>query len=322
MMAEDEKQNEETSEEPQDDTSAEETSADPGREAEESAVDGEAQSPSEEESQSDSSATSEGDESPEAFEDVAPEVLAEDAATEGEQGEDVSEAASQSDSPPPSDEASEPEQGEAEPPAADAERSTRAEGGGKKADVIPGADLEPIAVEEPERPLSAEEQARREAEEEERARREAELTGESDEDQLATPAPAKLEGDARYLATGKRKSAIARVTLLPGSGEIVVNRRPLEEFFPRPLHQTMARQPLATTGYEGNVDVRVRVHGGGISGQAGAVRHGIARALTEVDPELRGELKRRGFLTRDARVKERRKAGLKKARKRPQFSKR
>ena len=84
----------------------------------------------------------------------------------------------------------------------------------------------------------------------------------------------------------------------------------------------MATQPLTTTGYEGSVDVRVRVHGGGIGGQAGAVRHGIARALTEIDPELRGELKRRGFLTRDARVKERRKAGLKKARKRPQFSKR
>ncbi len=108
----------------------------------------------------------------------------------------------------------------------------------------------------------------------------------------------------------------------PASGKIEINKRALEEFFPRPLHQTIARQPLAVTGYEGNVDVRVRVHGGGVSGQAGAVRHGIARALTEVDPELRGELKRRGFLTRDARVKERRKAGLKKARKRPQFSKR
>ena len=84
----------------------------------------------------------------------------------------------------------------------------------------------------------------------------------------------------------------------------------------------MACQPLTVSGYEGNVDVRVRVHGGGISGQAGAVRHGIARALTEIDPELRGELKRRGFLTRDARVKERRKAGLKKARKKPQFCKR
>ncbi|HSS04730.1 MAG TPA: 30S ribosomal protein S9 [Solirubrobacterales bacterium] len=131
-----------------------------------------------------------------------------------------------------------------------------------------------------------------------------------------------MEGDARYLATGKRKNAIARVTLLPGSGKIEINGRPLEVFFPRPLHQTTACQPLVITGYEGSVDVRVRVHGGGVSGQAGAMRHGIARALIEVDPELRGELKRRGFLTRDARAKERRKAGLKKARKRPQFSKR
>jgi small subunit ribosomal protein S9 len=193
----------------------------------------------------------------------------------------------------------------------------------KKKDVIPGADLEPIAVEPEERPLSAEEQARLEAEEEERAKREAELTGEAEEEPTpASRAPQKMEGDARFLATGKRKTSIARVTLLPGSGKIEVNKRPLEDFFPRPLHQTMARQPLTITGYEGSVDVRVRVHGGGISGQAGAVRHGIARALTAVDPELRGELKRRGFLTRDARAKERRKAGLKKARKRPQFSKR
>jgi small subunit ribosomal protein S9 len=193
----------------------------------------------------------------------------------------------------------------------------------KEKDVIPGADLEPIAVEPEERPLSAEEKARREAEEEEERAREAALVGEpDDEEQAASRAPAKIEGDARYLATGKRKNAIARVTLLPGKGAFEVNGRPIEEFFPRPLHQTTARQPLATTGYEGNVDVRVRVHGGGVSGQAGAVRHGIARALTEVDPELRGELKRRGFLTRDARAKERRKAGLKKARKRPQFSKR
>ncbi|MEZ5077432.1 MAG: 30S ribosomal protein S9 [Solirubrobacterales bacterium] len=131
-----------------------------------------------------------------------------------------------------------------------------------------------------------------------------------------------MESGSRFLATGKRKNAIARVTLIPGDGQFTVNERSLEEFFPRPLHQTMARQPLAVSGYEGNVDVRVRVHGGGISGQAGAVRHGVARALTEIDAELRGDLKRRGFLTRDARVKERRKAGLKKARKRPQFSKR
>jgi small subunit ribosomal protein S9 len=194
---------------------------------------------------------------------------------------------------------------------------------GKEKEAIPGADLEPIAVETEQRELSTEERARREAEEEERRQREAELTGDAEEEPAAASrAPAKLEGDARFLATGKRKSSIARVILVPGDGKIEVNRRSLEEFFPRPLHQTVVRQPLAVTGYEGNVDVRVRVHGGGVSGQAGAVRHGIARALTEVDPELRIELKRRGFLTRDARVKERRKAGLKKARKRPQFSKR
>jgi len=218
----------------------------------------------------------------------------------------------------------EPEEEKAEEPEAGASKpEPKAEGKGEKKDVIPGADLEPIAVEPEERPLSAEEQARLEAEEEERARREAELVGEADEEpRAASRAPAKLEGDARYLATGKRKTSIARVTLLPGSGKFEVNKRALEEFFPRPLHQTMAKQPLVTTGYENNLDVRVRVHGGGISGQAGAVRHGIARALTEIDPELRGELKRRGFLTRDARAKERRKAGLKKARKRPQFSKR
>ena len=131
-----------------------------------------------------------------------------------------------------------------------------------------------------------------------------------------------MESGSRYVATGKRKRSIARVILTPGEGKIEINQRTLEEYFPRPLHQTMARGPLASAGYEDNVDVRVRVHGGGISGQAGAVRHGIARALTEVDPELRGDLKRKGFLTRDARVKERRKAGLKKARKKPQFSKR
>jgi small subunit ribosomal protein S9 len=192
----------------------------------------------------------------------------------------------------------------------------------KKKDVIPGADLEPILV-EPEAPqLSAEEQARLEAEEEERARREAELAADETDAPAASRAPAKMDKGARFLATGKRKSSIARVTIVPGDGKIEINKRDLAEFFPRPLHQTMVKQPLVVSGYEGNVDVRVRVHGGGISGQAGAVRHGVARALTEIDSELRGDLKRRGFLTRDARVKERRKAGLKKARKRPQFSKR
>ena len=225
----------------------------------------------------------------------------------------------EADSTPPADETPEDSKAEEEPAAEESDAGDK-----KKKDVIPGADLEPIAVEPAEEKLSAEERARREAEAEERERREAELVGGSEEEepQVSSRAPAKLESGSRFLATGKRKRSIARVTLLPGSGKIEVNKRSLEEFFPRPLHQTMARQPLTTTGYEGNVDVRIRVHGGGISGQAGAVRHGIARALTEIDPELRGELKRRGFLTRDARVKERRKAGLKKARKRPQFSKR
>jgi small subunit ribosomal protein S9 len=193
---------------------------------------------------------------------------------------------------------------------------------GKKPEVVPGAELDPIAL-EPDRPLSAEEKARAEAEAEERARRERELMGDVEvEDSPVAAKPTKLSGDARFSATGKRKSSVARVILTAGSGSIQVNKRTLEEYFPRSYLQTVAKQALVQSGYEGNVDVRVNVHGGGISGQAAAVRHGIARALCDVDPELRRELKHRGMLTRDARVKERRKAGLKKARKKPQFSKR
>ena len=193
---------------------------------------------------------------------------------------------------------------------------------GEQPEEAPGAGLEPIAI-EPERELDAEERARLEAEAEERARREAEATAEQTEE----PAPQReprvpVPTDRLIQATGKRKSSIARVVLRPGDGNFRVNDRPIEEYFPRHTHQSLARQPLVTAGYEGTVEVRARVQGGGVSGQAGAVRHGIARALTDVDPELRGELKRRGLLTRDARRKERRKAGLKKARKRPQFSKR
>jgi small subunit ribosomal protein S9 len=210
---------------------------------------------------------------------------------------------------------------QADEPAAEGEEAS-GEDKPKAKDQPPGAELEPIAI-EPERELSAEERARREAEEEERARREAEATAEdTPEDEAPRKAAVKLEGDTRITATGKRKSSIARVIIVPGDGKVTVNKLELETYFPRSLHQSMARQPLVATGYDSNVDVRVNVHGGGISGQAGAVRHGIARALVEVDPELRGELKRRGYLTRDARRKERRKAGLKKARKRPQFSKR
>ena len=216
---------------------------------------------------------------------------------------------------------------EAEEPAAEeappaAKPADEPKDSAKAKDVPPGAELEPITI-EPQRELSAEERARLEAEEEERARAEAAATDDAGEE----PGPAReavvdLDANARIQATGKRKTSIARVVLRAGSGEFQINKRTLEDYFPRHQHQTFVRQPLLTSGYEGKVDVRVRVHGGGIAGQAGAVRHGIARALTEIDPELRGELKRRGLLTRDARAKERRKAGLKKARKRPQFSKR
>jgi small subunit ribosomal protein S9 len=214
---------------------------------------------------------------------------------------------------------------EAAAPAEDApaaeEAPAQPEGKRKREEVVPGAELDPIAI-EPERQLDAEERARQEAEEEERARRERELIGEVDETAPLAAQPAKLSGDATYSATGKRKSSVARVILRSGDGTIQVNKRALEEYFPRSYLQSVAKQPPVQSGYEGNVDVRIRVHGGGISGQAAAVRHGIAKALCDVDPALRPELKRRGMLTRDARVKERRKAGLKKARKKPQFSKR
>lgn len=238
---------------------------------------------------------------------------------EGEPAEEAlsEDAATEDDTPAEEQGGDEPRAQDSQPPPGEGE----AREGRKKEDVVPGAELDPIAI-EPERELDAEERARREAEEEERLRRERELIGDDQQDAPVAAAPAKLEGDASYAATGKRKSSVARVILRQGSGKIEVNKRALEEYFPRSYLQSVAKQPLAQTGYEGNVDVRVRVHGGGISGQAAAVRHGIARALTEVDPALRPELKRRGMLTRDARVKERRKAGLKKARKKPQFSKR
>jgi small subunit ribosomal protein S9 len=153
----------------------------------------------------------------------------------------------------------------------------------------------------------------------------AEQDGEEEQEVLSEPistAAIDLASGARYRATGKRKTAIARVTLRPGSGTYLVNGRTLEEHFPRLTLQRNIRQPLETVGYQERMDVVARLHGGGISAQAGALRHGISRALLEADPNLRGELKRRGFLTRDSRAKERKKAGLKKARKRPQFSKR
>ena len=122
--------------------------------------------------------------------------------------------------------------------------------------------------------------------------------------------------------TGRRKEAIARVRIAPGTGQWLVNDRPLEKFFPNKVHQQLISEPLVTLGAEGQFDIVARVSGGGVAGQAGALRLGIARALTVVDPENRPTLKRAGFLTRDARITERKKYGLKKARKAPQYSKR
>jgi small subunit ribosomal protein S9 len=123
-------------------------------------------------------------------------------------------------------------------------------------------------------------------------------------------------------ATGRRKESVARVRIVPGSGRFALNERSLEDYFPRPALQMVVTEPLRLTNTIDRYDVIASIVGGGISGQAGAVRHGIARALVEADPTLRGELKKKGLLTRDARAKERRKYGLKKARKAPQYSKR
>ncbi|MBF8376853.1 30S ribosomal protein S9 [Alicyclobacillus mali] len=126
----------------------------------------------------------------------------------------------------------------------------------------------------------------------------------------------------QYWAVGRRKTSVARVRLLPGDGKIVVNKRPMDEYFGLESLKLIVKQPLLLTDTVGQYDVHVNVRGGGISGQAGAIRHGIARALLKVDPNLRSPLKRAGLLTRDARMKERKKYGLKAARRAPQFSKR
>jgi small subunit ribosomal protein S9 len=128
--------------------------------------------------------------------------------------------------------------------------------------------------------------------------------------------------DGTSNGTGRRKEAVARVRVVPGSGRFELNGRTLEEYFPTRAHRMIVATPLRVAGLEREVDVIARIHGGGVSGQAGALRHGIARALIEINPELRGSLKSEGLLTRDAREKERRKYGLKKARKAPQYSKR
>ena len=128
--------------------------------------------------------------------------------------------------------------------------------------------------------------------------------------------------EALARATGRRKEAVCRVRLLSGSGRWEINGRPLEDYFPSAVHRMVITEPLRLTETEGRYDILAKIEGGGISGQAGSLRHAIARALVDLDADLRPTLKRAGFLTRDAREKERRKYGLKKARKAPPYSKR
>ncbi len=125
-----------------------------------------------------------------------------------------------------------------------------------------------------------------------------------------------------YNATGRRKSSVARVNITPGTGKVTVNKKPLDVYFPRETLRMIIRQPIELVGATGKHDIIIKVEGGGLTGQAGAVRHGIARALVKMDADVRGKLKKEGFLTRDPREKERKKYGLKGARKRFQFSKR
>ncbi len=128
--------------------------------------------------------------------------------------------------------------------------------------------------------------------------------------------------EARYYGTGRRKSSVARVYLIPGNGKIIINKRSIDDYFGLDTLKLIVRQPLELTGMLDKFDVKVNVYGGGTTGQAGAIRHGISRALLEADSDFRSTLKKAGFLTRDPRMKERKKYGLKAARRAPQFSKR
>jgi small subunit ribosomal protein S9 len=311
---------------PQPDADSEQPQAEGGGEAEsEGAAEADAQAPERAEAEGEA-------ETPEPKAEAPKRAEGEDAGA----GEPLAEGAEQ-----PSEEADAAEQAQpqAERPAQEGESAgpqaaeEEAAGGGEQEESVPrvkpsvpGAHLEVDIVPEGADPLGQEEEYEdRYGIEEELPEAPSEEAEEQLEEPLTEPiatAAIDLAAGARYRATGKRKTAIARVTLRPGSGSYLVNGRSLEEHFPRLTLQRNIRQPLESVGYQERMDVVARLHGGGISAQAGALRHGVSRALLEADPNLRGELKRRGFLTRDSRAKERKKAGLKKARKRPQFSKR
>jgi small subunit ribosomal protein S9 len=240
-----------------------------------------------------------------------------------DQAETTEEPAAEEPAPDEEPAAEEPPAEEAAPDEAAPERPrARQEKGGGGEDVIPGAHLEPDLVLEEQRSEGGEYDEYGEYADPDAAAEEGEPGEEGAEPAPVAYTPLELAADARYNATGKRKTAIARVILKPGEGTYTINGRHLDEYFPRVRLQRMASQPLEAAGYDTRMDVVARIHGGGVSAQANALRHGIARALVEADPALRAELKRRGYLTRDPREKERKKAGLKKARKRPQFSKR
>lgn len=132
----------------------------------------------------------------------------------------------------------------------------------------------------------------------------------------------KKKTNVSYLGTGRRKSSVARVYMTPGTGKITVGEKTLEEYLPQEILRMVVKSPLVETGTEGQYDIYINVYGGGMTGQAGAMRHAIARALLEVGDDFRPVLKKAGFLTRDSRVKERKKYGLRGARRRPQYSKR
>jgi small subunit ribosomal protein S9 len=174
---------------------------------------------------------------------------------------------------------------------------------------------EPTEVQEPETGAGAEPQ-------EEHVSEYTTETGEATAAAPARSAARKPVVTGSAMGTGRRKEAIARVRIAAGTGKWLINDRPLDEYFPNKVHQQLISEPFVTLGADDAFDVVARITGGGVTGQAGALRLGIARALTLVDAENRTSLKRAGFLTRDARVKERKKAGLKKARKAPQYSKR
>jgi small subunit ribosomal protein S9 len=148
------------------------------------------------------------------------------------------------------------------------------------------------------------------------------VSGEGQEDPNAAPKEPVRDEFGRSYATGKRKDAVARVWVKPGSGKVIVNKKPMPEYFARPVLQMVLEQPFGVAGVSGQFDVMATVKGGGLSGQAGAVKHGISKALSLYDPALRPALKAAGFLTRDARVVERKKYGRAKARRSFQFSKR